>query len=279
MNFDNDYRAAGFDDFLSRSVDQTPQANLDSQGPISNSVPFDRTQVSGPVGDTIQVGGMKLDSKENSLTLNDATFYINDQNTGTSIQGSSGNITYYDEQGNLVVQEGILPNGATGIRMVDKNNIGIAQFGRNKDGSTTLKIAKSGYEVSTALDTQLIFNSAQDIFKIVQTGTVNFTSPKANTSTTQALPHGLSYIPICIAFLRNGNNGQISFTGSRMLPCHIQLFVDNTSTISVQFRDWLSVTTDATNINFTYYNAQAGPGAFDVTLTIDYYILQETASN
>lgn len=55
-----DYSEAGFDAFLSRSIDNTPQDNLDSRGPISRQVAYDRTQVTGKQGDTWQAGPVRI---------------------------------------------------------------------------------------------------------------------------------------------------------------------------------------------------------------------------
>lgn len=73
MNSDQDYTAAGFDSFLSRSVDDLPQTNLDSKGPANNAMPFDRTQVSGALGDTVKIGNIFLDGANSRIIMNDGT--------------------------------------------------------------------------------------------------------------------------------------------------------------------------------------------------------------
>lgn len=57
---DYDYSKAGFDGFLSRSIDDLSQANLDSLGPPSTAQAYDRSQVSGSLGDTLQVGNVHI---------------------------------------------------------------------------------------------------------------------------------------------------------------------------------------------------------------------------
>lgn len=71
MDGDYDYAAAGFDGFLSRSVDNLPRVNLDGQGPQSTAQAFDRTQVTGSLGDTLQIGGIKLNGSEGNIIVND----------------------------------------------------------------------------------------------------------------------------------------------------------------------------------------------------------------
>jgi hypothetical protein len=64
-----DYAKAGFDAFLSRSIDNLSQVNLNSQGPQSNSMAYDRSQVTGYIGDTLQIG--KVHINRDNITLED----------------------------------------------------------------------------------------------------------------------------------------------------------------------------------------------------------------
>lgn len=66
-----DYTDAGFDGFLSRSIDDLSQINLDSQGPTSTSIRYDSAQVSGMLGDTLQVGKIKIDGVMGRLSIFD----------------------------------------------------------------------------------------------------------------------------------------------------------------------------------------------------------------
>lgn len=64
-----DYTDSGFDGFLSRSIDNLTQINLDSQGPVSTQMKFDSAQVSGMIGDTLQVGQVRIN--RDNITLSD----------------------------------------------------------------------------------------------------------------------------------------------------------------------------------------------------------------
>lgn len=77
----------------------------------------------------------------------------------------------YNPTGQKVLQMGQQSDGSNALKFFDANGIGIAQFGEFPDGTTALKVAKTGIEVSTAPNTDLIFNSGQNIFKIADTGT------------------------------------------------------------------------------------------------------------
>ena len=73
MNPTYDYTTSGFDGFLSRSVDDLPQNNLDSAGPVSNSMAYDRNQVTGAIGNTIKVGNITIDGVKGRISIYDGT--------------------------------------------------------------------------------------------------------------------------------------------------------------------------------------------------------------
>lgn len=68
---DYDYTTAGFDGFLSRSIDDLVQVNLDSPGPTSTAQAYDRAQVSGAVGNTIRVGSILIDGVKGRISIYD----------------------------------------------------------------------------------------------------------------------------------------------------------------------------------------------------------------
>lgn len=70
MDENYSYEQAGFDGFMSRSIDTTPQVTLDSPGPQSNSIAYDRTQISGLIGDTLRIGKIYLNGSQSNITLN-----------------------------------------------------------------------------------------------------------------------------------------------------------------------------------------------------------------
>lgn len=81
MKDDYDYTAAGFDGFLSRSIDNLPKINLDSQGPSSTAMRYDSAQVSGFLGDTLQIGGVRIERE---------AIFINDGENDFLVMGDDG---------------------------------------------------------------------------------------------------------------------------------------------------------------------------------------------
>lgn len=65
------YETAGFDGFLSRSIDQLAQVTLDSPGPQTTAIPFDRGQQSGSLGNSIMIGSIQLDGAGGRILIND----------------------------------------------------------------------------------------------------------------------------------------------------------------------------------------------------------------
>lgn len=70
MQDETDYTISGFDKFLSRGDTPNLSGSLDTQIP-NNAVPFDRTQVSGALGDTLRIGNILLDGANGRIIMND----------------------------------------------------------------------------------------------------------------------------------------------------------------------------------------------------------------
>jgi hypothetical protein len=68
---DYDYTTSGFDGFLSRSVGSPQQDNLSTGGVQSNQIAYDRMQVSGALGDSIQVGKIRIDGVKGRISVSD----------------------------------------------------------------------------------------------------------------------------------------------------------------------------------------------------------------
>lgn len=74
-------------------------------------------------------------------------------------------------------------------------------------GASVIKVAKAGFDVTTATNAQLAFNSAQNTFKVVQTGTVQVSKPAGSSfGTSGNIPHNLGYTPAIIGFYDSGTN-------------------------------------------------------------------------
>lgn len=127
-------------------------------------------------------------------------------------------------------------------------------------------VTKPGIDVKTAKsDADFIFNSNQNVFKIVETGTTNVTTPAAISSANFTINHNLGFVPITIAYINNAYQfiplpvtfwGTTASKGSAEFEMHIQGVTD--TQIIFQITNWASL-----------FNGQVFP--------LKYYFLQETA--
>lgn len=183
-----------------------------------------------------------------------------------------------------VIRLGVLPDGSTGFKVIDSHGIGLAFFGIFPNGTTALKIAKPGIEVMTASDNDLIFNSAQDVFKIVKSGIASLTIPigsyaaGADKTTFIAVPPGfvgtpdyrlLTQIPL-VTSIGNGLQGTPAFSYA--------LFTVNGGGVNIYLPETVTYgTIDSTGLTIhTQFLTAAGFGSA-YTWNYKYYLLQESA--
>jgi hypothetical protein len=201
------------------------------------------------------------------------------------VQMQGNRVDIVDDDNALVATYGQQPDGTINLRFYDNNEIPVAQFGRFSDGSTALKVAKANQDVSTAPDSQLIFNSSQDIFKIVGSGTVALSGSYSHgtgsqnlTIASQFVPHNLGYIPAIQVFAFDSGNNRYKPVSSGSLA------TDNVGigfSATYQFAFIRNFNADANNLYFEIdYKAYLGAGTTSgpFSETYKYYLLQETAN-
>jgi len=165
---------------------------------------------------------------------------------------------------------------------VNDGTVNRVALGLLPDGSYGLKVSQDGFDVLTAADDDLIFNSAQNSFKIVRT--INATIPATGTATTPAgggfnsqtaivtVAHNLGYNPAVIAFAL--------YSSTVWLPIPLSRIVSNTT------KGWGTANfimyVDTTNITFhqeiALYDTTAGVTGSLPAMQVKAYILQETAN-
>lgn len=167
------------------------------------------------------------------------------------------------------------------------NNIGL--FGFDDAGNMVVKVAKPGFDANSATDDQLIFNSGQDVFKIVEKGSSSIPSFTVGTGQTRVslvtIPHGLSFTPIVDLYVSGSIlNLSLGLIASSYIPLPvfisqgaIQYYFLATSTSYYPLTIIYGV--DATNI---YVEAYDGGGTFSAdtieNIPFTYFLRQETAT-
>lgn len=150
--------------------------------------------------------------------------------------------------------------------------------------NSVIKISRPNINVSTASDSQLIFNSNQNIFKIV--GSVSFNEVTYTTVTATAgqvaldvaqfsKPHGLGFAPAIVGYIpdSSGNYFELprtswAFAGDNIGYSQVisQVYANSTN-IVWQISTFLSAIGSASSLSA---NVDVGP--------VKVYFLQETAS-
>lgn len=165
-------------------------------------------------------------------------------------------------------------DGSINLKYFDANGIGLAQFGKFADGTIALKVAKSGIEVSSATNDQLIFNSSQDVFKIVgkYTASFSFTTSAGETTASATITHNLGYVPTRMSFL----TGSLLYTSPTNAPLPYVIPGSATATGLNMVCVVADVQADTSTIGYSV-SIFAGSGQA-ISGTITAYILQETAN-
>ena len=135
-----------------------------------------------------------------------------------------------------------------------------------------LKVAKAGYDVLTATDSQLIFNSEQNVFKIVQTGTTSVTVPAGYSDSvpyTASVAHGLGVAPAILAYVQSTS---AAIGGAQGSPLPV---IVNTS-FPFAYAGLVDCSVTTTTVVFTVAGTVAGQ--LNGIWTFRYYLLQETAT-
>lgn len=192
------------------------------------------------------------------------------------------------------VFNGQLITEAANSRMVlYKGNLVKLLIGKDAAGNAVVKVAKDGYSADTAADANLIFNSSQDVFKIVQSLTATIpswtTTSAADGSSLLTIPHNQKFVPIIEAFAVGYIvNPSIQVIASSYVP--LPIFI---STGIVNAGYWFPETgaspayhgvqilfaVDATNIYIQASSKAPASGSYTLAdIPISYFLLQETAT-
>lgn len=173
------------------------------------------------------------------------------------------NKIFKDGQGNDVII-GRLPDDTYGMLIYRQNIPNVLLT-----GTTGIKVAQSGVDVTTATDDQLVMSSDFNLPKIVQTGSVTVTLPAlptAWTSYTATATHDLGFTPAFLSYCQidPGLGGELVQTPD--------VGVDALGNLAYNLR----VNVDSTNITFRVQCN--GAAAYNNTnWAFKYYLLRETA--
>lgn len=158
-------------------------------------------------------------------------------------------------------------------------------LGKGKDDFYGLKVSQAGTDVYDGADEDMVFNSDNNIFKIVQSGTVSQTL--SNTSNTVsgaagdnpqefAIAHNLGYIPAFLVYVRAPAD---FFDGAVLFQLPHSTYINNDGGSDGLYFTHFYAVVDDTNLTIKYdhrSNTDYSPSA--PTFEVRYYLLQETAN-
>lgn len=158
------------------------------------------------------------------------------------------------------------------IRAFDNNNNVSAYFGYDPEISETpvFRIAEAGFDAQTTDESHLIFNSEQNVFKVVKSDTISLTYD-GSVGTYATAPHGLTTIPIVMAYVKLPDDADFSPMGGEYVP--MPAYSNRTG---LPFFQCIQ-SADETNIYFRVHDIYSSGGS-PKTYQFRYYVLQETAN-
>lgn len=149
--------------------------------------------------------------------------------------------------------------------LANDGSVNVGLFGFDSAGKMVVKVAKAGVNVLTATDDQLVFNSGQDMLKIVQKNTASLVV-SAGGSTSKTVAHGLSFLPAIICYILPPYGPPTYFPNPAISVNVATMVVGAVSHVEV----------DATGVTFSVVND--GSGLYTGTYNFTYYLMQETAN-
>jgi hypothetical protein len=151
-------------------------------------------------------------------------------------------------------------------------------LGKGADDFYGLKVSQSGVDVYAAGDADLVFNSNQNVFKIVASGTAIMpaaaitASPFWSQTSQVSVTHSLGYAPVILAFYDSGTTYEPFVTGTQLAVTGI-----SGSNITISSLRQTTVTSTTTSANFQITYIDTGGNSYN-SFNIKYYLLQETAN-
>jgi hypothetical protein len=171
-------------------------------------------------------------------------------------------------QGKTSLIQGRLP-GTLGYGQIlyDQAGNAVIYIAVDNNGKPVMKVAKDKQDATTATDDQLVFNSNQNTFKIVQTDTILLTRPSGTSVVSTTIPMPVS----ASAFLAWGTLTGVSPQLTYPLPYYAP---SGTGTMLWGVRAYYDAS--ANNVKFINESYDAGVTGSTYTVSIKYYLLQET---
>lgn len=207
---------------------------------------------------------------ESALAAINNNFRELDSEVVTKVFKSAGNI-------NALI-EGRLPNNlGYGLLFTRPNNTVAIAIYIDENGNPVLKVSKDGEDAVTGNDDELIFNSQQNVYKVLDSDSITNTvvgTLASGATQTESKAHGLTYTPRINGFI-NGTGSTHLTAGEYYQTPHMVPINTGTYEPGLIYR----MRVDATNVYADIVNySSVGIGSIGTTI-FDYDLLQESISS
>lgn len=171
-------------------------------------------------------------------------------------------VDFYDENGLLVSRY-----DGDGQKYFDSSGAVRALFDVNG-----IKVSQAGFDATTAAAGDLVFSSAFNLFKIVQTGTASINSIQTGgASMITTITHNLGYTPAHLVFAEfpPSMNGLYGLTGITLCPASFSFLGASQYEVKTKI---------VTSANSTTLKISVGDYLSTGVWNFRYYLMQETAN-
>lgn len=219
-----------------------------------------------------------IDNDSNSSARNNPTLNVNDDGGVRKAHNTYGNTLR--RVGSAVKQFLSFGQGTIEAKDADGNKSFFLGYDPALSTRPVIRVAKDGFDAQTGADSNMVFNSEQNVFKIVSSlsyttpSTITIVGPGAGNygSTEQilvTLPHGLGYAPVIVPYM------DLAGAGYAPLPFTSYSSPAANQAITYTFR----AKVDATDVTLSLNTLCYGVGtSFVPGFVFKFYLLQETAN-
>jgi hypothetical protein len=165
----------------------------------------------------------------------------------------------------------------------DSNNVARLLISAAND-EFVMKISEDNIDVISADEDELIFNSNNNLFKIVESGQVTLAMPTVVNGTdatvTQSVPHSLGYSPLVISFISLDSPVVPGLTTTRLFGgASVNAKSVSTTSVVIGYLSDEKVEASNTAVLFTWKISNAtGVSQAPINGKVKYYLLTETAN-
>lgn len=194
------------------------------------------------------------------------------------IDFANDNLVISNDSNQKILTLGKQPNGLFSL-LFNNGSDNVLLVGQDSTGAYVVKIAEAGYDPVTASNANLVFNSNQKTFQIVDQGSVPFSVTSTSGAvgySTASITHDLGYVPLSFSMVSIDQdwNGQAGLFPVPYIFPNAVAGVDGGATFMiVSFVRVLNVTN--TEIEFAIGEIAGGS---TISGTIYTYFLQENAT-